>query len=105
MLEKKLATLYGAEIVADVSKIGEKVNNQDNKEAANNILVISEQDNLTHSYFYYFEHAWDAMDCMSYAILKIPKTDQKNINYWISYTGNITVYFGNNIKSEYMENL
>lgn len=87
----------------DISQIGEEVNKGDKSEPANNILVVSQQDNLTHNYFHYFDLYWDARDCQSNAILRMPKTTQENINYWISYQGNVTVYFGNNIKSEFKD--
>ena len=87
----------------DLSQVGEEVNKSDKTEPSNNILVVSEQDNLTHNYFHYFDHFWDARDCQSNAIIRMPKTNQENINYWISYQGYITVYYGYNIKSEFKD--
>lgn len=101
---KAIDKSHGKEDIAtpdDISKMGETLNNQDNKEPVNNIMVVSEQDNLVHNYFHYFEMFWDALDCLSTIILRLPKSDVNNTNYWISYTGDISVYLGNNIKSEY----
>lgn len=103
---KAIEKSHGKEALStpdDISKIGEQVNNQDNKEAVNNIMVVSEVDNLVHNYFHYFEMSWDALDCLSTIILRLPKTDVNNTNYWISYTGDLSVYLGNNIKSEYKD--
>ena len=79
--------------------------NYDNEggEASNNIIILTRQDNITHNYFHYFEHYWDAGDCMSTVILKMPKTDTGNTKYWITYTGEVEVYTGNNVGNKTQE--
>ena len=74
----------------------ENYDNQD-KDASNNIIIHTVKDNLTHNYFHYFSMYWDAGDCMSSVVLKMPKTDTGNTKYWITYTGDVEVYTGNNI--------
>ena len=43
---------------------------------------------------------WDAGDCVSSVVLKLPKTDIENTKYWITYTGDVTIYLGNEINTE-----
>ena len=66
----------------------------------NKIVIHTEKDNLVHNYFHYFDMYWDAGDCMSGVILKLPKTDKDNTKYWITYTGDVVVYLGNEINTE-----
>lgn len=70
-------------------------NNQDDKqEPMNNIVVITSDDNLIHNYFYGLDVSWDASNCLSSAIIKMPKMDAENVNYWATYQGQLTIYIG-----------
>ena len=70
-------------------------NNQDDKqEPMNNIVVITSDDNLIHNYFYDLDISWDASNCLSSAIIKMPKMDAENVNYWATYQGQLTIYIG-----------
>lgn len=79
----------------NIENLNETVNqlNQD-KKPANNIIVLAKRDNVTHNYFHYFELYWDARDCLSSIIIRMPKTDADNTKYWINYTGDIVLYMG-----------
>lgn len=88
----------------DTSKLGttttiENLNQTVNQlsqdqQPANNIIVLAKRDNVTHNYFHYFEMYWDARDCLSSIIMKVPKMDVDNTKYWINYTGEIVLYMG-----------
>ena len=54
------------------------VKEENQNDANNNILVVTEHDNLVHNYFYYFECSFDAVDCLSTAIIKLPKMNEEN---------------------------
>lgn len=70
------------------------------KKPANNIVVLAKRDNVTHNYFHYFELYWDARDCLSSIIMRMPKTDVDNTKYWINYTGDIVLYMGDKTPDE-----
>ena len=90
--------------ISNMEKIGEAVNEADsNKEGANNIIVMTKSDNLTHNYFHYFECWWDANNCLSGVILRMPKSETENTKYWINYRGEVCVYMGNNIANSMQE--
>lgn len=74
------------------------VKEENQNDANNNILVVTEQDNLVHNYFYYFECSFDAVDCLSTAIIKLPKMNEENTNYWVTYTGYLLIYLGASVK-------
>lgn len=82
----------------DITKIPKKAadKTKDIQEPVTSIMVITSEDNLIHNYFYSYETSWDATNCMQIVILKMPKMGQKNINYWSTYTGQLTVYMGYN---------
>ncbi len=82
----------------DIDKVIEYYRYRDHKVANNNILVVTEQDNLVHNYFYYFECSFDAVDCLSTAIIKLPKMNEENTNYWVTYTGYLLIYLGASVK-------
>lgn len=84
--------------IVDVN-LQENLNNQD-PNPANQVLVHTVQDNLVHNYFHYFDLYWDAGDPLSSAVLKLPKTDTGNTQYWITYTGEVDIYMGNDIERE-----
>lgn len=79
----------------NIENLNETVNqlSQDPK-PANNIIVLAKRDNVTHNYFHYFELYWDARDCLSSIIIRMPKTDADNTKYWINYSGDIVLYMG-----------
>ena len=81
--------------ITDVN-LDENLNNQDSN-PSNQVVVHTETDNLVHNYFHYFNLYWDAGDPLSSVIIKLPKTDTENTKYWITYTGEITIYLGNDI--------
>ena len=76
--------------ITDVN-LDENLNNQDSN-PSNQVVVHTETDNLVHNYFHYFNLYWDAGDPLSSVIIKLPKTDTENTKYWITYTGEITIY-------------
>lgn len=85
--------------VDNLEQIGQIVNdNKEKQDPVNNIVVITAEDNIIHNYFYYMDVSWDASNCLSSAIIKMPKMDTKNINYWSTYTGQLTIYAGYNFK-------
>ena len=94
--EQKEKELKNRKVTIENVNLQENYNNQDS-EPSNNIVVYTRQDNLTHNYFHYFDLYWDAGDCLSSVTLKMPKTDTGNTQYWITYTGEVEIYTGNNI--------
>ena len=84
--------------ITDVN-LQENIDNQEDN-PYNKIVIHTEKDNLVHNYFHYFDMYWDAGDPMSNVILKLPKTNKDNTKYWITYTGDITIYLGNEINTE-----
>ena len=88
--------------VSNISDINlkENLNNQE-KNPSNQIVIHTEKDNLTHNYFHSFMLYWDAGDALSNVIIKMPKTDTENTKYWITYDGEVTIYFGNDINREW----
>ena len=92
---------YSTSSISSIEDIGEKVNEfEKDPEGANKILLLTKDDNLIHDYFHYFECWWDASNCLSGVLMKMPKTEEENTKYWINYTGDIVVYLGNSINSE-----
>ena len=77
---------------ANIENLNETVNqlSQDQK-PANNIIVLAKRDNVTHNYFHYFELYWDARDCLSSIIIRMPKTDVDNTKYWIKGVSYISI--------------
>lgn len=68
------------------------------------VMVITSADNLIHNYFYSFETSWDARSCLQIATIKMPKLGQKNVNYWATYTGQLTIYIGYNFTFDHVNN-
>ena len=66
------------------------------------VMVITSEDNLIHNYFYSFETSWDAGSCLQIAKIKMPKMGQENINYWSTYTGQLTIYIGYNFTFDHV---
>ena len=79
-----------------IEDIPEIANKEKDIEPVTSIMVITAQDNLIHNYFYSYETSWDATNCLQIAIIKMPKMNQENVNYWATYTGQLTVYMGYN---------
>jgi len=96
--EKEKETRNKKSNIEDVN-LQENVDNQEDN-PYNKIVIHTEKDNLVHNYFHDFDMYWDAGDCMSSAILKLPKTDNENTKYWVTYTGYVTIYLGNEINTE-----
>ena len=82
--------------------IATAVNKEDNEKPVNNIVVITAQDNLIHNYFTSIDISWDASNCLSTAIIKMPKLDVQNLSYWTTYTGQLTIYVGNDFVFDYV---
>ena len=82
--------------------LAKAVNQQDSKEPINNITVITAEDNLIHNYFTSMDVSWDASNCLSSAIIKAPKMNTENTNYWTTYTGQLTIYAGYNFTFDYV---
>ena len=82
--------------------LAKAVNQQDLKEPINNITVITVEDNLIHNYFTSMDVSWDASNCLSSAIIKAPKMNTENTNYWTTYTGQLTIYAGYNFTFDYV---
>ncbi len=88
-----------------IENLNETVNQLDQEQKpANNIIVLAKRDNVTHNYFHYFELYWDARDCLSSIIIRMPKTDADNTKYWINYTGDIVLYMGDKTPDEQITN-
>ena len=86
---------------ANIENLNETVNQlSQEQKPANNIIVLAKRDNITHNYFHYFELYWDARDCLSSIIIRMPKTDVDNTKYWINYTGDIVLYMGDKTPDE-----
>lgn len=73
-------------------------------EPNNNIIVITADDNLIHNYFYDLDVSWDSANCLSTAIIKMPKMDDENTNYWATYQGQLTIYIGHDFTFDYVNN-
>ena len=101
-IEKEKKARNETSNITDVN-LQENINNQEDN-PYNKIVIHTEKDNLVHNYFHYFDMYWDAGDVMSSAILKLPKTDVENTKYWITYTGYVTIYLGNEINVEQHKN-
>ena len=79
----------------NIENLNETVNQlSQEQKPGNNIIVLAKRDNITHNYFHYFKLYWDARDCLSSIIIRMPKTDVDNTKYWINYTGDIVLYMG-----------
>ena len=91
--------------ISSIENLGQKVNElEKDPQGANKILLVTKDDNLVHDYFHYFECWWDANDCLSGVLLKMPKTEEENTKYWINYVGDIIVYMGNSINTDVVTN-
>lgn len=89
----------------DITNLNETVNQLSlEQKPANNIIVLAKRDNVTHNYFHYFELYWDARDCLSSIIIRMPKTDADNTKYWINYTGDIVLYMGDKTPDQQVTN-
>lgn len=108
MLEKK-----DPQTIESLSKqLNQSINNLEdipaNKtediEPNNNIVVITADDNLIHNYFYDLDVSWDSSNCLSTAIIKMPKMNTENTNYWATYQGQLTIYIGHNFTFDYVNN-
>ena len=86
----------------NLDDLAKAINQQDLKEPINNITVITAEDNLIHNYFTSMDVSWDASNCLSSAIIKAPKMNTENVNYWTTYTGQLTIYAGYNFTFDYV---
>lgn len=89
------------EKVDNIENIPKKANKKKSKtnngyQPVTSITVITSDDNLIHNYFTSFETSWDATNCLQIATIKMPDMGEENINYWATYTGQLTVYMGYN---------
>ena len=110
ILEKKEDNVQTIESLSDkihsnnLDDIAKKINYQTSKDPINNITVITADDNLIHNYFTDMDISWDASNCLSSAIIKMPKLDTENTNYWANYHGQLTIYAGYNFTFDYVNN-
>lgn len=107
MLEKiddKVQTIESLSKLAgkNIDDITKAVNKKSSKDPINNITVITAEDNLIHNYFTSMDVSWDALNCLSTAIIKMPKMNAENTNYWTTYTGQLTIYAGYNFTFDYV---
>lgn len=105
-IDKNVQTIESLSKQAGLSldDIGKKVNENTSNKPINNITVITAEDNLIHNYFTSMDVSWDASNCLSTAIIKAPKMDTENTNYWTTYTGQLTIYAGYNFVFDYVNN-
>lgn len=110
MLEKVEENVHTIDTLTDslntqvkkLDDIAKKVNEELFDEPINNIVVITADDNLIHNYFYDMDVSWDSTNCLSSAIIKMPKMNVENTNYWSTYTGQLTIYAGYNFTFDYV---
>lgn len=88
--------------IKNLDQIAIQNNKDNNLQPINNIVVITAQDNLIHNYFTYVETSWDAINCLSVAVIKMPKMNAENVAYWTNYTGQLTIYIGNDFVFDYV---
>lgn len=99
-IAKDLSKLAEGKVtIEDLNRKANK-DKEEAKENSNNIIVHTTEDNLVHNYFYYFDLYWDAGDVMSSAVIRYPKTDQGNTQYWITYTGEVDIYIGADVSKD-----
>lgn len=91
-----------AKNITNLDDINTADNQNDKQEPINNIVVITSDDNLIHNYFYDLDISWDASNCLSSAIIKMPKMDTENVNYWATYQGQLTIYIGHDFVFDYV---
>lgn len=106
-LEEKASTIeslskQAKEQVKNLDDIAKEVNKNEQGHPQNNIVVITADDNLIHNYFYDLDVSWDASNCLSSAIIKMPKMDTQNTNYWVTYQGQLTIYVGHDFTFDYV---
>ena len=77
--------------IKNLEQIALQSNQNTDEKPVNSIVVITAQDNLIHNYFTDIEVSWDAINCLSTAIIKMPKLNTENLTYWTSYTGQLTI--------------
>ena len=85
------------EKLTTIKNIPEKAAEQQKNPIVNTVTVITSADNLVHNYFYFYETSWDATNCIQNVIIKTPKMNQENTNYWATYVGEVTIYLGTDI--------
>ena len=88
--------------IKNLEQIALQSNQNTDEKPVNSIVVITAQDNLIHNYFTDIEVSWDAINCLSTAIIKMPKLNTENLTYWTSYTGQLTIYVGNDFTFDYV---
>lgn len=105
-IEKTASTVEAlsknAKNITKLDDINTAKNQDDKQEPMNNIVVITSDDNLIHNYFYDLDISWDASNCLSSAIIKMPKMDAENVNYWATYQGQLTIYIGHDFVFDYV---
>lgn len=108
-LENKSSTIeslskQAKQQIHNLDDITSSVNQDQQQTPVNNIVVITSDDNLIHNYFYSLDVSWDASNCLSSAIIKMPKMNTENTNYWATYHGQLTIYLGYNFTFDYVNN-
>lgn len=90
------------QVGTNLDDIAKEVNKSDDNAPINNITVITSDDNLIHNYFTDMDVSWDASNCLSTAIIKMPKMGTENTNYWATYYGQLTIYAGHDFTFDYV---
>lgn len=101
VFNSKTGALEKAENIETLPQKAQEEKDKD-REPYTSIVVITSEDNLIHNYFYSYETSWDARSCLQIIKMKMPKMGQDNINYWSTYTGQLTVYMGYNFTFDYV---
>ena len=99
---ESLSKLKDDNKINNLDDIGKEVNELDKQEPINNITVITADDNLIHNYFESLDVSWDSLNALSSAIIKAPKMNTTNTNYWTTYTGQLTIYAGYNFTFDHV---
>lgn len=94
--------LERVEDISTIDKVANELAKEETTDSVTDIAVITAEDNLIHNYFYSYETSWDASNCLQIAIIKMPKVNQENVNYWATYTGQLTIYLGSNFVYDYV---
>ena len=83
-----------------IGNLGKIVNNAQNKEAANEFVVMTMKDNMVHNYFFSCDNFWDSRNCLSKVTIGFAKDNHEQINYWTNYDDIVYVYMGNQVSKD-----
>lgn len=86
----------------NIKDIQDAANEQEEIKPITSIALITSEDNLIHNYFTVYETSWDASNVLQIVTLKMPKLNAENVNYWATYTGQVTIYMGSGFTYDYV---